>query len=172
MQVISNKIVFKGKVFSVSQAIFKDSDGYFIRDTVIHPGAAVIIPVFSRNEVILVRQYRYPTRKYLWELPAGTLNKNESPCDCARRELREETGFRSGRIRKIKEFYSCPGFCTEKLYLYFAEELIFTDQKLDGDEKVEYKIFSRNEINRLIENNKIMDAKSLVGLILWLQKKI
>ncbi|MFH1232011.1 MAG: NUDIX hydrolase [Planctomycetota bacterium] len=98
--------------------------------------------------------------------------KTKSPYACARRELREETGFSAGKIRKIKEFYSCPGFCTEKLYLYVAEKLIFTAQKLDADEKVEYKIFASNEISHLIEKNKIMDAKSFVGLILWLQKKI
>ncbi|MFH0888058.1 MAG: NUDIX hydrolase [Planctomycetota bacterium] len=172
MQVISNKIVFKGKIFSVSKSVLKDTDGRFIRETVVHPGASVIIPLISKNQVILVRQYRYPTGKYLWELPAGTIDKGESPYACARRELEEETGFSAGKIRKIKEFYSCPGFCTEKLYLYVAEKLIFTAQKLDADEKVKYKIFSSDEISYLIEKNKIKDAKSLIGLILWLQKKI
>jgi len=172
MQIVSNKIVFKGKIFSVSKSVLKNNDGLVTRETVIHPGASVIIPLISKNKVILVRQYRYPTGKYLWELPAGTIDKNESPCACARRELQEETGFRTGKIRKIKKFYSCPGFCTEKLHLYVAEKLIFTTQKLDADEKVKYKIFSNDEISHLIEKNKIMDAKSLIGLILWLQKKI
>ncbi|MFH1232012.1 MAG: NUDIX hydrolase [Planctomycetota bacterium] len=77
MRVISNKIVFKGKIFSVSKTVLKNTGGQVTRETVVHPGASVIIPLISKNKVILVRQYRYPTGKYLWELPAGTIDKNE-----------------------------------------------------------------------------------------------
>ena len=173
MRVINNKVLFKGKIFSVFGTVLKDKNGNkFLRETVVHPGAVAIIPLIPPNKVILVRQYRYPTGKYLWELPAGTIDKNESSYSCARRELQEETGFSAGKMRKIIEFYTCPGFCTEKMYLYVAEKLKFMAQKLDADEKVEYKTFSRNNVKHLIKKNRIIDAKSLIGLILWLQKKI
>ena len=173
MQILSNKKVYSGKVFNLYKTCLKDDDGSkMLRETVIHPGAVAIIPLISKDRVVLVRQYRYATGRYLWELPAGTLGKNESPLSCAKRELEEETGFVAVRTKKIMEFYTCPGFCTEKMHLYLAENLRPTTQKLDPDEKITYKTFSRPEIRHLVESNKIIDAKSLIGLILWLQKKI
>ena len=173
MQILSNKKVYSGKVFNLYKTNLKDNDGSTIlRETVVHPGAVAIIPLISKDKVILVRQYRYATGKYIWELPAGTLGKQELPLACAKRELEEETGFVAGRIKKIMEFYTCPGFCTEKMHLYLAENLRPTAQKLDPDEKITYKAFSRSEIRHLVESNKTLDAKSLIGLILWLQKKI
>lgn len=173
MRILSNKKVYSGKVFNLYKTILQDADGSkMLRETVVHPGAVAIIPLISKDKVVLVRQYRYATVRYLWELPAGTLDRNEPPLSCAKRELEEETGFVAGRIKKIMKFYTCPGFCTETMHLYLAKNLRPTAQKLDPDEKIEYKIFSRPEIRHLVESNKIIDAKSLIGLILWLQKKI
>ncbi|MDI6786940.1 MAG: NUDIX hydrolase [Planctomycetota bacterium] len=167
---MSNRRIYRGKIFDIYRTELKDKS---IRETVVHPGAVAVLPLVSSDEVVLVRQYRYPARKYLWELPAGTLKKNEPTDLCARRELQEETGFVAGKTRKIAVFYTCPGFCTEKMHLYVAEKLSrSTGQKLDPDEKITYNIFSRQEIVRLIKENKIKDAKSIIGLILWLQKKI
>jgi len=173
MRILSNKKVYSGKVFNLYKTRLKDNDGStMLRETVVHPGAAAIIPLISKDKVILVRQYRYATGRHIWELPAGTIGRREPPRACAKRELEEETGFVAGRIKKIMEFYTCPGFCTEKMHLYLAENLRPTAQKLDPDEKIEYKTFSRPEIRHLVASNKITDAKSLIGLILWLQKKI
>lgn len=173
MHILDNKKVYSGKIFNIYKTRLKDSDGTRMsRETVIHPGAVAIIPLTSEDLVILVRQYRHATGKYIWELPAGTLGKRESPLACAKRELEEETGFIPGRLKKIMHFYTCPGFCTEKMHLYAAEKLKPTAQKLDPDEKITYKTFSRSEIRHLITSNQIIDAKSLIGLILWLQKKI
>jgi|SRR3989339_1807836 len=173
MQILDNKKVYSGRVFSLYKTHLKDNEGLKIfRETVVHPGAVAIIPLISKNKIILVRQYRYAAGQHIWELPAGTLNPNESPLVCAKRELEEETGFVAGRIKMITHFYTCPGFCTEKMHLFIAEKLQATAQKLDPDEKITYKIFNRSEIRHLAAKNKINDAKSLIGLILWLQRKI
>ncbi|MEW6026677.1 MAG: NUDIX hydrolase [Planctomycetota bacterium] len=172
VQIVTNKKVFAGRVINLYQTLLKDPAGNKIsRETVVHPGAVTVIPLVSNTKVILVRQYRYAAGQYLWELPAGTLGKGEAPLACAKRELQEETGFVPGRLKKLMVFYTCPGFCTEKMHLYLAENLKPGAQKLDPDEKITYKTFSRREIRRLVKTNKIIDAKSLIGLILWLQKK-
>jgi ADP-ribose pyrophosphatase len=172
MQVIKKRTLFTGRIFDISRIILKDKDGNkSIRETVVHPGAVAIVPLISEDRIILVRQYRYPARRYLWELPAGTLDKKESPFSCAKRELLEETGFLAKRIRKIAEFYTCPGFCTEKMYLFVAEKLKFISQKLDSDEKIVSRIFNCHQIRHLLGKNKIMDAKTIIGLNLWQQQK-
>lgn len=173
MRILSNKKLYSGKIINLYKTRLKDPAGNeILRETVVHPGAVVITPLISKDQVILVRQYRYATGRYIWELPAGTLGRREPPLACAKRELEEETGFVPGRLKKIMQFYTCPGFCTEKMHLYLAQNLRPTAQKLDPDEKITYKTFSRPEIRHLVESNKIIDAKSLIGLILWLQKKI
>ncbi|MBI5779434.1 MAG: NUDIX hydrolase [Planctomycetes bacterium] len=173
MRILSNKKIFAGRIIKLYKTHLKDPAGNeILRETVVHPGAVAIIPLISKNKIILVRQFRYAAGRYLWELPAGTLGKRELPLACAKRELEEETGFLAGRLKKIMEFYTCPGFCTEKMRLYLAENLRPTAQKLDPDEKITYKIFNRSEIRHLVKSNGITDAKSLIGLILWLQKKI
>lgn len=172
MKIANEKILLKGRIFNVTGTVLKDGQGNeFYRQTVVHPGAVAILPVITKAKVILVRQYRFPARRCLWELPAGTLEKGESPSACARRELIEETGYAAGQIRKINEFYTCPGFCTEKIHLFIACKLRFTSQKLDPDEKIEYKIFTRRQIRHLIENSGIIDAKTIIGLMLWLQRE-
>jgi len=173
MRILSNKKLYSGKIINLYKTRLKDPAGNeILRETVVHPGAVAIIPLISKDKVILVRQYRYATGRYIWELPAGTLGRREPPLACAKRELEEETGFVPGRLKKIMQFYTCPGFCTEKMHLYLAQNLRPTAQKLDPDEKITYKAFSRPEIRHLVASNKIIDAKSLIGLILWLQKKI
>lgn len=176
MKIVNEKVLIRAKVFDITGTVLKDEHGHrFYRWTVVHPGAVAIIPVIRRpshcDSIILIRQYRFPTRQYLWELPAGTLEKGESPSACARRELTEETGYKAGRIRKITAFYSCPGFCTEKIHLFIAHNLRFTSQKLDPDEKIKYKIFTRPQIKALIRKNRIIDAKTIIGLTLWLQQE-
>jgi len=170
MQILKERVLLKGKIFYVTDSVLKDKCGKeFSRQTVVHPGAVAIIPQISKDKIILVRQYRFPTRRYLWELPAGTLDKGEAVYACAKRELREETGCVAGQLRKIAEFYTCPGFCTEKIHLFIAHCRQTAAQKLDPDEQITCKIFTRRQIKGLLKAKKIIDAKSLIGLMIWLQ---
>lgn len=87
------------------------------KDLIIHPGAAVIIPMLSKDRIILVKQYRFAINKWTWEVPAGTLGKKEAPIKCAKRELEEETGFKAGKIKKLITFYSSRIFIRENAFI-------------------------------------------------------
>lgn len=172
---INTKNIYRGRIFDIVKTKLSAPDGkVFNRETVVHPGASAIVPLMGKDKVLLVNQFRYATGQMLWEIPAGTLYKNEPPFRCARRELEEETGFTAKTIKKATEFYSCPGFCTEKIHLYLAQGLSpgRNGAKQDADENIHCRIFSKPQIIRMLNNGKIKDAKSIIGLILWLQKKI
>src|SRR3989475_12017151 len=112
--------VFSGRVFDVTVDTVQEGDKTYVREVVHHRGSAVILPAFDDGTIALVRQYRHPAVKYLLELPAGTLNGNESPEAGAARELEEELGVVAGKIEKVAEFFVSPGFCEEKMWLYLA----------------------------------------------------
>lgn len=162
--------IYRGRIFNLTRTQLRLPSGRVTwRETVVHPGSATMIPELPGQRVILVKQFRYPTRQYLWELPAGTLDPGETPRACALREIEEETGYRAKKITKLTEFYTCPGFCTEKIYLYLAQNLVKTHTKLDEDEIMKQKVFTRSEIKKLIKHRQITDAKTLIGLNQWLQ---
>jgi ADP-ribose pyrophosphatase len=170
IKVKRSRKVYTGRIFNLTRTELVLPGGQNIwRETVVHPGAAVIIPELPGQRIILVKQFRYPAGQYLWELPAGTLEPGEKPLACARREITEETGYRARKVIKLAEFYTCPGFCTEKIHLYLARELVKAQAKMDIDEDITSRIFTVAEITRLIKQHKIIDAKTLVGVQKWLE---
>ena len=170
-QIIKEKDIYRGRLFRVRNARLSYGGYTFWRETVIHPGAAAIVPVITGHKVILVRQFRYATKREIWEIPAGTLDKNEIPLQCARRELAEETGYSAKVFKKLAMFYPCPGYSSEIIYLYEACNLTKTDgQEQDIDENIKIRLFSRPEIIKLIRRGKIIDAKTIIGLMIWLKK--
>src|SRR3989338_2554443 len=109
---------FKGRLLVVvTQKVRLPNGRRKIIEKIIHPGAALIVPFLKNNRIILLKQYRPVFGKYLYELPAGTLAKRESPYRCAMRELREETGFKAGFLRKVGVIYPAPGYATEEIYV-------------------------------------------------------
>ncbi|MET0752009.1 MAG: NUDIX hydrolase [Pyrinomonadaceae bacterium] len=165
-EVISTKEIYKGKVFDVFEAEIRDGDVEYKREIVLHKGSAVIVPVFADKTVALVRQYRHAAGEYLLEIPAGTLNKDESPETGALRELEEEIGVTAEKIEKLTEFYVSPGFLTEKMHVYMASDLTETQQKLEEDEILSIEKISFPEAFEKIKNGEIQDAKTIVGLIM------
>jgi ADP-ribose pyrophosphatase len=130
-----------------------------------HPGAAAIVPVISASEVVLIKQFRYCTGDTLWEIPAGTLEPGEIPIECAKRELREETGYSAGRMEPMGGFYTSPGFCTEFLHLFIATGLEPCESGLDDDEQLTVHRVPIEEAYDKIERGEIVDAKTIVGLM-------
>ncbi len=133
-----------------------------------HENAVVIVPVDADDNVLLVRQYRHAAGESLLEAPAGVIDPDESPDDCAQRELREETGYASRNLRALGGFWSSPGFCTEFMYPYLAKDLGESRLDPDDDEDIEVQRFPVSRIPQLIRLGEIQDAKTIASLLMTL----
>jgi ADP-ribose diphosphatase len=157
-----SRTVYDGKLFDVTIERWGDNE----REIVEHPGAVAIVAIDRDGMLTLVRQRREAVRKQLLELPAGTLEKGESPLDCARRELVEETGLTGGSWRERAIFYTTPGFCRELMHLFVAEELDPGTSRPEDDEELEVVRWPKEDIESHL--HEIEDAKTLVGLLMFL----
>lgn len=165
LETISIKTIFQGAIFDVRTDTIREGDVEYERDIVVHKGSAVIVPVFEDGTVALVRQYRHAAGEYLLEVPAGSLEDGEDPLEAAKRELEEEIGVVAEHIEKLCEFYVSPGFVTEKMHLYLATNLTKTKQNLDDNEIIEVLRFTFDELNEMIANGRIQDAKTMIGIL-------
>jgi ADP-ribose pyrophosphatase len=165
-EIISSEPIYNGRIFGVSQATIREGEIEYQREIISHNGSAVIVPVFADKTVALVRQYRHPAGKYLLEIPAGSLNKDEHPELGAIRELEEEIGVHAVKIEKLTEFYVSPGFLSEKMFVFMATELTDVGQKLEEDELLSIERISFPKAFEMIQNGAIEDAKTIIGLIL------
>ena len=160
----SRREVFKGRLFRVFKGRKKLPNGrkaYF--EEVDHPGAALVIP-FIKDEIVFIRQYRGVIGKYIWELPAGTLEPGETPYACAKREVAEETGYPVKDLKRIGLVYSTPGFCNEKIYIFKARCESRKEGRKDGDELIRVERFTRRGTRRLFKNGRINDSKTIAAL--------
>lgn len=166
-ELLESERVFEGRVFNVRIDRVRYADGAEHRlDVVEHGGSFAIVAVPAPGELVLVRQYRHAIGKALWELPAGTAEKDEDPLQGAARELREETGYRAERIRRFGSVYATPGFCDEIMHFFLAEDLTAGEQALDGDERIEVATFTHDAAWRLVARGEIADFKTILAL-LW-----
>ena len=160
------RTVWQGEQIAVTVEIWGDNE----REIVEHPGAVVIVAVDAEDHVALVRQLREATRDHLLELPAGTLEPDEGPLETARRELAEETGLTGGAWREAAAFWTAPGFCRERMTLFFAEGVEPGEATPEADEELELVRWPVAEIEARL--GEIEDAKSLAGLLLYLRDKV
>lgn len=165
-KLLKSQILYKGKVFDHQvDEIEYESGNKGIREIAIHPGGAVVVPVKDDGKIILVKQFRYPLKTTLIELPAGKLDKGEDPLVCATRELEEETGYKAKEIKKLGQIYTAPGYCTEILHIFFAGGLTpGNHNREEGEMGMEIFELSLQEIESLILAGKITDAKTIVGI--------
>jgi len=162
---LDSEAVYKGRVFSVKKDNVVLSDGYkTTREVAMHNGGVVIVAQ-QDGKIILVRQYRYAVQEMLLELPAGRLEQGEDTFDCAKRELAEETGYRAGQWKSLGFIITSPGFSNEKLYLYHASDLEFVKQNPDEGEIIECEWFPTAEVDKMIKNGQINDAKTICALM-------
>jgi ADP-ribose pyrophosphatase len=165
-EILGTEEVYHGSVIDVAVYTVREGDVTYKREVVHHPGGAGVVAVFDDGTLPLVRQYRHPTLRYTLELPAGRLSPPERPEDCAARELEEEIGVRAGHIEKLTEFFTTPGFCEEKLWVYLATDLTETQQNLEGDEMIEIVRVTFARAFEMIADGEIEDAKTIIGLML------
>ena len=160
---MTRQFQFKGKLIKVVTKTRLLPNGRRANlEIVEHPGAVLIVPFLDANRLILIHQFRPVLNTYLYELPAGTLNPGERPLACAGRELIEETGYRAGKLTKIGKIFPVPGYSTEVITLFKAENLKRTKQiaQKDLDEVIEVRPMTRGQIKNLFRRGRINDAKT------------
>ncbi|HEY8775223.1 MAG TPA: NUDIX hydrolase [Gaiellaceae bacterium] len=158
------RTVYDGKLIDVTLERWGEHE----REIVEHPGAVAIVGIDRDGMLTLVRQRREAVRTELLELPAGTLEQGEEPLACARRELEEETGLTGGTWREVTAFYTTPGFCRERMHLFFAEDLDRGEASPESDEDLEVVRWAKDQISAKVAE--IQDAKTLAGLLLYLHR--
>jgi len=166
-ELLYSETLLKGRAFLIRRDHLKTPDGNETKlDIIEHGGSVVLIPVDKDGNLLFVRQYRHAAGMDLLELPAGTLEKDEDPAVCAAREIREETGFAADRIEKIGDFYLAPGYSTEFMHVYLAQELRRDPLEADADEFLSVEKIPLAEAIQMAERGEIPDAKSLAALLL------
>jgi ADP-ribose pyrophosphatase len=163
--------VYQGRIFKVEVDRVELPTGHTVNMEIVrHPGSVVILPMPSEHEIILIRQYRYTIDKWIWEVPAGSLEPNEDPDKAAARECEEEIGLVPQRIERLRAFYPTPGFCTEKMIFYRCRDLRDphpeSTASKDEDEEIEPRTFSLDEAFDMLTRGEIVDLKTAVGLTL------
>ena len=137
------------------------------REVCVHTGAVVILPLVDPENILLIRNRRYAVGETLVELPAGTLEKNEEPMNCAGRELVEETGYLAGRLKPIGNFYTSPGILSEKMYAFAAYDLTRSKMALEEGEEIELAPASLDEALDMIRFGQIKDGKTIATLLMY-----
>src|ERR1700753_4200805 len=169
-ELLSSEEVFKGRLINVARDTVREGDKTYLREVVRHPGGTAAVAYFDDGTVALVRQYRHPPARFTLELPAGKLDAGERPEQTAARELEENSGFAAGRMEQLSEFYSTPGFCDEKLWVFLATELRETERHCEDDEIIEIVRVPFTRALEMIASGEIEDAKTIIGLMLAAQR--
>lgn len=163
----SRRVLYTGKKIELVLDTLTLSDGTTAeREVVLHRGAVALVPMVDDDHVCLLRNVRYAVRSTLWEVPAGTIDPGEHPDVTAARELVEETGYRAGRIVKLREWYVSPGIMSEVMHLYLCEDLTSVGSKLELDENLEPHIVRWDEAMDMVRDGRIQDAKTMLALML------
>jgi ADP-ribose pyrophosphatase len=163
---ISSKLIHEGRNFSFLQdEVELPSGRRTYRNIIMHPGAVAIVPVLPDGRIVLVRQYRYAAGKTLLEIPAGTLEPGEVIEDCVRRELREETGYEAGEVKRVLSCFMAPGYSSEVIHFYVARGLREVGSAPEPDEDISVEVLEETKVLELIQANVIEDAKTVVGIL-------
>ena len=166
VKVLESREIYQGKIVDLSlDRVTLPNGNVCDLEVVRHPGASAVVPVDADRNVLLVRQYRYATSGWLYEIPAGKLDDDEDPAVCAAREVEEEVGVRPGRLTPMGWIWTTPGFSDERIWLYLATELVASKQSLQPDEVLSVERMPIDEAVEMARRGEIRDAKSICGLL-------
>lgn len=169
---LNSKRIFDGRVINLRvDEVLLPNGKSGTREIVEHNGGVAIVAV-KDDRIIMVKQYRKPFEEAIIELPAGKIEKNEDPYICAMRELQEETGFRASSLELLSTIYTTPGFSNEKLHIYLAKNIEAGITSMDEDEFMELHYYKISEILDMIKQGKIYDAKTICGILMYVQYKL
>jgi ADP-ribose pyrophosphatase len=168
-KLIEKQVIFDGKKLRLELHHLEDPETgrRYKREVVVHPGAVVILGLLPDGKVLLIRNRRYAVDETLLELPAGTLEKNEDPMNCAGRELLEETGYLAGRLKPIGTYFTSPGILSEKMYAYAAYDLKERKSALEEGEEIEVEPTAFVEALQMIGDGRIQDAKTIATILMY-----
>ena len=165
-KILRSEYLYRGALLKLRlDQVRLENDKIVAREIVEHPGAVAIVALDNQARVLMVRQYRAGASRETLEIPAGTMGEGEDPARCATRELKEETGCSAARWESMGAFYSSPGFCTERMFLYLARELTLGTATPEEDESITVEWLPLAQALDAIEGGEIVDGKSMVGLL-------
>ena len=167
---MKKKTVYKGKPVSIDVYNLTIEGRKVRREIIQHPGAAAILAFDEKGRIILVRQHRFP-HGYILEIPAGTLEKGESPKHCAIREIQEETGYKAKAMKHLITYYPSVGYNTEAIHCFVASGLTPVKMKLDTDEFITVKKMELSRLIKMIKSGKIIDSKTICAVMVYAAKK-
>ena len=170
-ELVKREYLYRGRILNLRRDTVRVSNGAEAqREIIEHPGAVVIVALDAADNVLLVQQYRHAVGHELLELPAGTLEKTELPAHAALRELKEETGYTAQQWELLARFFSSPGILTEEMYVYLARGLTEGASAPDSDEELHVEKIPLHAAVAQATRGEIVDAKTIVGLLLTAQK--
>ena len=165
-KIVQKNYIYEGKIINVRRDDAELPNGNpCIREVVEHPGGVCVAALTDADELLFVRQFRYPYLEVIAELPAGKLEKGEDPLESGKRELEEETGYVAATYRDLGKFYPTPGYCGEIIHLYAAKDLTFTKQKLDEDEFLNVEKIPLDKAVEMVLNNELRDGKTQAAVL-------
>ena len=167
---MKKKRIYDGRIVQLDDYSLTIEGRKVRREIIKHPGAAAILAFDEKGKIILVRQHRFP-RGYILEIPAGTLEKGESPKRCAFREIQEEIGYKAKGMTHLITYYPSVGYNTEAIHCFVASGLTRVKRKLDTDEFITVKKMELSKLIKMIKSGKIIDSKTICGGMVYAAKK-
>lgn len=163
-------LIYSGEKINIRKDSVLLEDGRKVmREVIEHPGSAAIIPFISKDEIILIQQYRHAVKETLYEIPAGTLDQGETFDACAGRELEEETGYRAGSLEPLVILYPSPGILSEMMHLFKATNLVKTQTSYQMDESIKGTVQVKlRDALEMIKKGEIKDAKTVCSILMCL----